>query len=944
MPTIRPVNRPANRARLARLPAIALLSGLVLAAPAMAQPALDRGRAAEARGDMRGAQLEFRNAIRAAPDSAVARAALARVSLALGDGETAESAARAALERGFDAGEGTALLLQSYVIRGRMEELLRDVPLREDAPPAVSGRVAAARAMAQIALGRRADAEASVAAALRLAPDRVEPQLAAAALASATGQRDAAAAAIARALAIAPDNSEALLQHATLLAGRGETAQSLAVFDRLLAREPANVSARLRRAELLIALGEPARAAADIDAALAVQPGNVLGTWLRVTQHVRAQDWQAAEAALQRLGPMVPNFPDGLLMQAVTRRGLGQTAQALDSAQRHVARQPDDPRGVKVLAALEMESGRPASAAAVLSRYATRGRPDVEVYELLARAETAAGRPRAAAAAITRASELAPDNAALLARLAASRLAVGDRLGAGAAAEASLARDPAQPGARELLAYAALAQGDVPAAQRAVAELSREARATEPVVLLEATIALARRDFGAARAGYEAALRAYPESLGARLGLARVLEQQGVAGEPERLLGEVLQRDPDNAEAANRLVGMAISGGPRAATARTALERAQAAAPGDAALATRLAAVLIRSGETARAVEILAAEPLQSRREGIGLLLLLAEARLAANQPAEAEAAARTALAEAPDAAAARRLLALIRVRAGDVRGAETLLEQGLRNRPADAVLQQTLVAIVREARGLDAALATADQIAARPDAMPAAGTLRGDLLLGAGRNEDAARAYAAMRQRAPSWQLAQREAVAWQRAGRLPEAAATLTAWIEREPDATAALAQLSQVDLAAGRTEQARERLEAVVRRAPLDAVSLNNLAWLLAERGDAEQVARAIELAERSWLLLPTPESADTLGYALFRSGRVAEALPLLREAAAMSMASAAPNRGITYRFARALKETGARDEAIGALQPILADATAFPERAEAERLMADLRGGR
>jgi putative PEP-CTERM system TPR-repeat lipoprotein len=936
MSTIRPT--------FAALPAFALLSGLVLAVPAVAQPALDRGRAAEARGDMRGAQLEFRNAIRAAPDSAAARAALARVSIALGDGETAESAARAALERGFDAVEGTALLLQSYVIRGRMEELLRDIPLREDAPPAVSGRVAAARATAQIALGRRADAEASVAVGLRLAPNQVEPHLAAAMLATASGQREQAVAAVGRALAIAPDNSEALLMHATQLAERGEIAPSLAVFERLITREPANVSARLRRAELLIATGEPARAKADIDAAMAVQPGNALGTWLRVTQHVRAQEWQAAEAALQRLGPAVPNFPDGLLMQAVTRRALGQTAQALDAAQRHMARRPDDPRGVKLVATLEMEAGRPAAAASVLSRFTTRGQADAEVYEMLSRAEIQAGRPRAAAAATEKAVELAPDNAALLARLAAARLAIGDRLGAGAAAEASLARDPAQPGARELLGYAALSRGDVPAAQQAVAALSPQARATEPVMLLEATIALARRDVAAARARYEATLRAHANSIGARLGLARVLEQQGVAGEPERLLGEVLQRDPDNGEASGRLASLAAGGGPRAAGARAALERAHAAAPGAGVLAARLAAVLIRNGEAARAVEILAAEPVQSRREGIGLLLLLAEARLAANQPAEAEAAARTALAEAPDAAAARRLLALIRMRAGDARGAEMLLDQGLRTRPGDAVLQQTLVALVRETRGLDAALSTADQIAAHPDALPAAASLRGDLLLGAGRNEDAARAYAAMQRRAPSWQLAQRESVAWQRAGRLTEAATALSAWIEREPGNMAALAQLAQIDLVAGRNQEARDRLEEVVRRAPLDAVSLNNLAWLLAERGDAEQVARAIELAERSWLLMPTAESADTLGYALFRSGRATEALPLLREATAASMASGAPNRGIAYRFARVLKETGARDEARAVLQPALADATPFPERADAERLMADLRSGR
>jgi Tfp pilus assembly protein PilF len=61
---------------------------------------MERARAAQARGDLRAAQIEYRNAVRNSPQSAEARAALAQASLDVGDTDTAEKEARAALERG----------------------------------------------------------------------------------------------------------------------------------------------------------------------------------------------------------------------------------------------------------------------------------------------------------------------------------------------------------------------------------------------------------------------------------------------------------------------------------------------------------------------------------------------------------------------------------------------------------------------------------------------------------------------------------------------------------------------------------------------------------------------------------------------------------------------------------------------------------------------------
>src|SRR5690606_16355135 len=121
---------------------------------------------------------------------------------------------------------------------------------------------------------------------------------------------------------------------------------------------------------------------------------------------------------------------------------------------------------------------------------------------------------------------------------------------------------------------------------------------------------------------------------------------------------------------------------------------------------------------------------------------------------------------------------------------------QGLRTRPGDPLLQQTLVQVVREGRGLDAALETADRLARQEAARPASLVLRGDLLLAADRAEEAATAYEAAYRQMPSGMLAQRRAGTLQRLGKSAEAAAALSAWLEREPNDIAVQAQLSQLE----------------------------------------------------------------------------------------------------------------------------------------------------
>ncbi|WP_291299259.1 tetratricopeptide repeat protein, partial [Elioraea sp.] len=383
--------------------------------------------------------------------------------------------------------------------------------------------------------------------------------------------------------------------------------------------------------------------------------------------------------------------------------------------------------------------------------------------------------------------------------------------------------------------------------------------------------------------------------------------------------------------------------------ARAVLERAQAAAPGEPNLALATASVLLAANEAAKAAAILDAEPLKARRRGTPVLQLLAEARAAQGQWAEAEAASRTALAEEPENVSIRQQLAALMLRAGNARGAETLLQVGLNAQPGSAVLLQTMVQVIRQDRGLDPALEAADRLARAPGTRPASLVLRGDLLLGANRAEDAARAFAAASADAPSQALALREATAWQVAGKPEEAARALTAWLAREPNDVAAASQLSQTEIMLGRVADAERRLVGIVAAAPEDATSLNNLAWLMQARTDGTTpagkatLAEARLLAERAYYLSPSPETSDTLGWILAKEGQTEVAVPLLRQAAAATVARQRADPAMFYRLAYALRAAGQRDEALRIIEPVVAADVQFPERADAEKLLAALRAG-
>jgi tetratricopeptide (TPR) repeat protein len=129
----------------------------------------------------------------------------------------------------------------------------------------------------------------------------------------------------------------------------------------------------------------------------------------------------------------------------------------------------------------------------------------------------------------------------------------------------------------------------------------------------------------------------------------------------------------------------------------------------------------------------------------------------------------------------------------------------------------------------------------------------------------------------------------------------------------------------------------LEPLHRDAPADSVVANLLALTLIDQGDKAKQSRGLQLADVNAQQFPRlPEIQATLGWALYRAGRLEPAEQKLR--AAVTGVRTTPD--IVYFLARVLADTGHSDDARKLLQSATNSAGAFAHREDAGALLKSL----
>lgn len=453
---------------------------------------------------------------------------------------------------------------------------------------------------------------------------------------------------------------------------------------------------------------------------------------------------------------------------------------------------------------------------------------------------------------------------------------------------------------------------------------------------------------------------------------AQVLIEQGRRNEAAALIEEILKEAPRDEEARWLRAALIIDGGSpdELRTALADLQAAVARAPDNPVLRFQLGRALVRQGQWDMA-RVQFEEAVKRRPGYLPPRFALAQYHLARRDFSAALTVAREMLELDPDNLPAKLLRHAALVAMGNLGQARKDLEVVLSEHPGSREAQLALASLnlaerryaeageqfrklhetaapddLRALVGWTEAYAQQGRFAqaiellkrelARDATRAAVRLALANTLVRASRFDEAIAEYQTLIDRNPqAGDLYLRLGEAWRRKGDAPAAAASFAKAVELMPKEPAPLLALALIQDQLQQYKHSEQTYEKILALQPDHPIALNNLAYLLAERGG--DLDRALSLAQRARQKLPQDNNvADTLGWIYIKKNLTDNAIEIFRE-----LTRKEPNNPtFQYRLGVALYQKGDRPAARQALQAALRNKPAPDEAARIKELLAKL----
>ncbi len=888
-----------------RLTSQRLLSATLLAATLGAVPAFGADMAAvdEARGLAEGGNVpaaigRLRQGLIENPDDAAARLMLGRLYLERGNYGGAQKELRVAVSLGIPRVTVLAPLAEALFGERRYEELLEEVHALEADSAANRARIHVFRGRAHLASGDAGAARAEYEAALVADPSHGEAMAELARQALGQGDLAAARELAEEAIAASPDAPATWYMRSLLEQTEGRYADAVDTLRTALEKDPDYHLARIALAGALAKLKRYDEALKEVRRVEQVLPDQPQALYVHAEILYHQGAYEAARDQLYKLLRLDANHLKGNLLMAFVVTKTGETETALFHLDRVLAQYPRSLSAIQLRGALLLQAGEPEKVLETVGPDVGEAQSDPILTALAARAALAQSDLQAAHGLVDHMLFRA-EGAQLPGRADAMRqLDAGNLDGALAVIEQGLNQAEVRYRTALRAGLEALDKGDwdlaLTLARTVLTAQPEQALAWE----LSSRALLARGETAEAEKGFRYALKLDPSLVGSAVAVAGMTARQGdLEGARAQLRGVIEQR-PDFVQA--HLV-----------LAR--LERAD--------------------GDSARALAVLrsAAEAMPDRAV---ILAALGELQWAAGQADAALASFQRLVELAPENPQARYLLAMAFGAKGDWERAETLLReaQGLDAEHLPSGLALARLAIQRK-QYEEAERVTADLEGAHP-ASADVQDLAVELAWARDRKEDAVAAAHRALELGPNRMRVMRLFTSQWRVQQNEKAVETVQEWVESHPDDFQVRLALADAQLRLGRREGALESYQRVLESDPASLAALNNLAMLLKD----ERPDQALAYAQRALETAPDqPAVIDTLALVHMATENYTEAAALLEKAAEQ-----APDKpSLRFHLAQALAGIGDKAAARAQLQGILKTETEFPERAEAESLLATLK---
>ncbi len=478
---------------------------------------------------------------------------------------------------------------------------------------------------------------------------------------------------------------------------------------------------------------------------------------------------------------------------------------------------------------------------------------------------------------------------------------------------------------------AALRKGDFDGALKAIAQYLRDYPNDPTGYALQGSAQIGKKNVAAARRSFETALTIDATFVPALLNLAQLDAMEKKFDNARKYLDRVLAADPKNVVAMVSMAQLEPTVNDRAQRIEW-LRRARAAEPHAIAPRILLAKAYLEVGDTAAAqVELQAAQ--EANPNNPDVLILLGHAQAVAGQHAAAVATFKKVVALQPTSATAWKDLGSEQAAMRDTAAAAASIKKALELDPKNYEALATMAFLEAQARRYPEALRLAKQMQTLKPNDPRGALLEGDIWMEQKRYGEAAAAFEKALAASDTGTAAIKLHSARQRAGSPAAADAALSAWIAAHPNDVGAKLYTAQELMRAGKSKEAIEAYEDIVRKDPANAIALNNLAYLYRRQNDP----RAMATAEEAYKRAPdSPNVADTLGWMLVEEGKIGRGLELLKHAADLAPSSLE----IRYHLAQALAKSGDKAGARKELEIVLRDDAAFPDRDAARDLLRQL----
>ena len=885
------------------------------------------------KGSHNAAIIHLKNLLQKSPEHAQARYLLGVTYTDTGDFASAEKELSRALELKYDPAKVIPPLSRSLLMMGEFQKVLDQASLGGDAGNRAQADVLTLRAQASLALDRNREGRELLEQALAREPELADALLTQARLAASDKKLDEAARLIERALVSAPKNAGAWLMKGDLSRILADREGALAAYQKVLELSPDNISARQNIASIQIDGGKFDEARKQIAQMRKTVPNSPMIHYMEGLIAFRQHNYPAARDAVLQVLKVAPDHMPSMLLAGAVEFALGSHGQAQSYLERVVNRAPDNLYARRLMVASLAKSGQAQRALEVLQPGLNQFPEDGVLMALAGEVYLQNNEFAKAAQFFEKAAKLDPKSAGARTGLGLSRLAAGETDHALADLESASQLDSDKYQADILLVTSHLRQANYDEALKAMQTLEKKQPNNPLTYNLKAAIYIGKKDTAAARRHLEHALELQPAYVPAAANLAQLDLQENNPQAARRRFEAILEKDKDNVQALLTLANL----GPRLSATRKEqlawLERARDASPGSLQPQVMLARFYASAGDAKKALE--AAQRAQAiRPDDFEVLDTLGAIQIAAGEKEQALVTYQKLAKVHPNSPVALYGLARAQAVTGSQAAAASTLKNALALKPDFIDAQVALAKLEVRAGRFPEAIKIARQVQNQAAKSALGFALEGDVLMAERKFPQAAKAYETAYGIAKSGLLVVKMHAAYAQAGKPDEAEKRLAQGLKDSPNDAVVRLYAADAALKSGNTRNAIEHYEWLQQKQPDNVLVLNNLAWAYQQVKDT----RALATAERAYKLKPDSAAvADTLGWMLVEQGNTARGLELLQKA----VAAAPQAHEIRFHLAQAWLKAGDKAKARSELERLLATDAKFPQRAEAMKLLNELK---